>query len=504
MTEEYEFINEMISDFEERNQFLKKYYPYFKIIGDGTKVFQKTSLEQLDIGFILLTTLRFLVEENNFKNRGVSYNEISDFLYYLVNKAYLIVLPELEKAALTEEVISMLTNSGQPYEFHYYDPTSQKKSISRITYMKGEIDPLLGSLKYYITDSGIEFYLETKEIKELNKISIQQVLLEKMVSSKNFKGARQVVQRITNQVAKLHLMKREVLNLINFNPVEGDKLYGEFFSKSMDWFDKEEDYFINNLKAVENAREKTSSADGLDTIRDINALNDELKKASEKYGDLLSEVVDLKKKVDEIRAARKIKVLKTTFDYRNVVDKMIGMDRSDDLALLMSPFLESKKKKFFDFKRIDSLLNFRVSCEEDTEVVVEEDIMEYIFDDVVENERIKNNHDKYIACLYSLLNKNNEITLNEYNDYLESVFTDKVFFNGDYFSFLIALSGKTRYVEEELNEDISDLEESMKAFREKTGHYIAFEIIFRPEESIVLRSGFQTTNFIIRRLYIND
>ncbi len=504
MTEEYEFISEMISDLDERNQFLKKYYPYFKIIGDGTKTFQSKSLEQFDVGFILLTTLRFLVEENNFKNRGVSYNEISDFLHYLVNKAYLVLLSETDKATLTEEIISMLTGSGQPYEYHYYNPVSQKRSISRITYMKGEIDPILGSLKYYITDSGIEFYLETKEIKELNKISIQQVLLEKMVSSKNFKGARQVVGRITNQVAKLHSMKREVLNLISFNPVEGDRLYEEFFVKSMEWFDREEDCFVNNLKAVENAREKISSLDGLDTIREINALNDELKKASEKYGDLLSELVDLKKKVDDIRAARKIKVLKTTFDYRNVVDKMIAMDKSDSLEVLMNPFLEGKKKKFFDFKRIDSLLNFKVSQEEEMETVIEEDIREYIFDDVVEHERIKENHEKYIYCLYSLFLKSGEFTLNEYNEYLESVFTDKIFFNGDYFSFLIALSGKARYLEEEISEDVSALDEILKVFREKTGHYIPFEINFCPEENIVLKSGFQTTNFIFRRLSIND
>jgi len=122
----------------------------------------------------------------------------------------------------------------------------------------------------------------------------------------------------------------------------------------------------------------------------------------------------------------------------------------------------------------------------------------------VEQERIKYNHDKYIACLYSLLSKTDEITLNEYNEYLESAFTDRIFFHGDYFSFLIALSGKKRYVKEELGEDSSALDESMKYFYEKTEQYIAFEIIFCPEESIILKSGFQTTNFIVRRLYLND
>lgn len=500
MNEEYKFIGEIIDDYEERSQFLRKYYPFFKIIGDGSKTFQHESLQTFHIGYVILATLRFLVEENNFKNRGVTYNEIADFLQALIHKTYGRYLDIHEKNTLIEEVIELLTNGGQPYEYNYENVQTLKQSVSRVVYIKGEIDPLLGSLKYYITDSGIEFYLETKEIKEFNKISIQQVLLEKMVSSKNFKGAREVVKRITNQVAKLHQKKREILRLIHFNPEEGDRLYRDFFSESMDWFDQEEDYFISNLLLIENAREKASLNDSEETKVEINALNDELKRASEKYGDLLTEVVDLKKKVDEARELRKIKVLKSTFDYRSVVEKISNLDNGDYLSLLLRPFLNTNKKKFFDFKRIDSLLQYRVNDEEEIELQKEEELKDYVFEDIIELERIKDNHMKYLHVLYHILSENSEVTLNQFNEYLETIFTERIFYNGDYFSFLIALSSKSHYKKGANADEITELEDMIEKYEKKTKVYIPFEIQFIPEETIMLKSGFQTTNIVFRRI----
>ena len=72
-----------------------------------------------------------------------------------------------------------------------------------------------GSIYYYITETGIEFYLNTKEFKEESKISIQQLLLEKMIKSRNFRGGREVVRRICNEVNKLKMEKRSVLNVLS-------------------------------------------------------------------------------------------------------------------------------------------------------------------------------------------------------------------------------------------------------------------------------------------------
>ena len=45
-----------------------------------------------------------------------------------------------------------------------------------------------GTVYYTITPEGIEFYLDTKEIKDESKINVSQLLLEKMINANNFKG----------------------------------------------------------------------------------------------------------------------------------------------------------------------------------------------------------------------------------------------------------------------------------------------------------------------------
>ena len=43
---------------------------------------------------------------------------------------------------------------------------------------------------YSISSDAIEFYLDTKEIKEESRISVQQLLLEKMIQAQNFQAAK--------------------------------------------------------------------------------------------------------------------------------------------------------------------------------------------------------------------------------------------------------------------------------------------------------------------------
>ena len=77
---------------------------------------------------------------------------------------------------------------------------------------------------------GLKFYLNTKEFKEESKISIQQLLLEKMIRTQNFKGGREIVKRICNEVLKLKMQKREVLQVLVHDLKNGLSLYREVFS----------------------------------------------------------------------------------------------------------------------------------------------------------------------------------------------------------------------------------------------------------------------------------
>ena len=56
-----------------------------------------------------------------------------------------------------------------------------------------------GTVWYSISPEGIEFYLDTKEIKDESRISVSQLLLEKMINSQNFRGGVEVVERINEE-----------------------------------------------------------------------------------------------------------------------------------------------------------------------------------------------------------------------------------------------------------------------------------------------------------------
>lgn len=63
---------------------------------------------------------------------------------------------------------------------------------------------------YTISPDAVEFYLDTKEIKDESRISVQQLLLEKMIQAKNFKGGTEVVERINEEVSRLALVQQDV------------------------------------------------------------------------------------------------------------------------------------------------------------------------------------------------------------------------------------------------------------------------------------------------------
>ena len=64
---------------------------------------------------------------------------------------------------------------------------------------------------YSISADAVEFYLDTKEIKDESRINVSQLLLEKMINSNNFRGGVEVVERINEEVGRLRLRKTEVM-----------------------------------------------------------------------------------------------------------------------------------------------------------------------------------------------------------------------------------------------------------------------------------------------------
>ena len=82
----------------------------------------------------------------------------------------------------------------------------------------------------YNLQQAIEFFLDTKEIKEESRISVEQLLLEKMIRSDNFKGGIEVVKRINARVREISAQKEQVVKLLSADVFEGAKAYEDYMN----------------------------------------------------------------------------------------------------------------------------------------------------------------------------------------------------------------------------------------------------------------------------------
>ena len=104
--------------------------------------------------------------------------------------------------------------------FHIMILLKKKKCISRIKVLESAIRD--HTVWYSISSDAIEFYLDTKEIKEESRISVQQLLLEKMIQAQNFQGGKDVIVRINEEVARLQRRKNEINGIARQRCLCGD------------------------------------------------------------------------------------------------------------------------------------------------------------------------------------------------------------------------------------------------------------------------------------------
>lgn len=84
---------------------------------------------------------------------------------------------EQDSKEIADYIFDKIKNDGRPFEFSYFDPVDRKKRVSRMKIIESSIRD--NTVWYSISPDAIEFYLDTKEIKDESRISVSQLLLEK-------------------------------------------------------------------------------------------------------------------------------------------------------------------------------------------------------------------------------------------------------------------------------------------------------------------------------------
>ncbi len=514
MPKEHILVNDIITEHRERMLNLKKYYPFFKLSETSFSWFMEGKYDNLDMGYILMAVLRFFIEENNFKEQDVTYNRYAEFMNDCIRRDFGIILDEENNKILIDYIFDKLKNDGRPFTFEYYDPVERVKKVSRVRLLESRIQD--GTVWYSISPDGIEFYLDTKEIRDESKISVEQLLLEKMIRSEDFKGGTEVVKRINQEVERLWYHKNKVIDLLTTDVFAGMEAYEHFFDTGIRWFDEEQKLFVKNKELIETALKRAEgeklsgdAAQFYRTSNEIYRLDTELKVAMNNHSELLKACTDLGIKADEIIRKSKLSRLRSRFDFISMRENLIRKDRRDVLEYLIHPFLELKLNKYLDLSKVEDLLSYRPEQKEAAEKVVRLPAEDIVFEDELADKRFIGNARTLFLILLEMLDERGEITLREYNERVSSILSTAVFQNGDYYAFLVHLCGKKSYTliksdsaeETFLDEGIRTFLEE-PAFAKYVGMRFELELAGGTTEELQLGGYAIVTNFVIRRINI--
>ena len=508
MTNQTTMLREIIEEHSDRIKNVKKYYPYFRLAETSLAQYRDGQFACLDMGYITLAVIRFFIEENNFKEKDVTYQEYYAFLKELLKRDFDLELEREEEQDLIAFLFDKLKNEGKPFSFDYYDPTDHKRKTMRSRFMDSKIED--GVVYYYITSDAIEFYLDTKEIKDESTINVEQLLLEKLISTQNFRGGTEVAKRINNEVGRLMRQKNEVLGILSYDVFAGVEAFEKFMGSTMRWFKEEQKLFVRNSDLIHKALERAES-DGAQgdyqsryyqAIDEIYQLELELKKAIARHSELLGACTVLQKKVGELVAKSKFAALKRSLDFKRMGQRLMERDRADLLEALVMPLFDVHPGKTLTLGRLEDLLMVSPEKTENAEAVSEGEEQVYIYEDEIEDARIQKNYILLFENLLQTLECKESFTLKEWQEQLLFQLGKQVVRNADYYSFLVHLAQKKEYnVRKMIEKPDTFLEEAVKVFLEEHKEYeeVDMTLTMLPEEELLLGEKMSVTNLLIER-----
>lgn len=500
MAQEYTMMHDIVSQHSERMQNLKRYYPFFRLQENSLAQFKDGQFGHLDMGYIVFAVLRFFIEENQFNDANVTYAMYEAFMKDFLSQEYGVSAQDAGKDLILY-IFDKLCNEGRPFVYTYYDPQVKKSVEARVKLIDSRFED--NELVYFLTSDAIEFYLDTKEVKDESRITTEQLLLEKMIRLKNFRGGLDVIRRINGEVGRLMVEKDEVVRLLHHNVFEGVRALEEFSGTGLAWFEEEQKLFASNKELVDKALLKAESgqhpgADGY-TPEDIYQLEHELKRAIRRHSDLLAACTQLQLEADEIISRAKHSRFRSVFSFDDFLGRMVSRENAGALEAFVKPLMDMNLHKSFNLYQLDDLLDYKPEEQEKGEKVGTGREQMYVYEDDAAEARISSNFDLFLRVLFEQLKSRGSFDLKFLNHMYEMKFTENILKNGDYYAFIVHLSQKKEYRLDKIKkEQDTFLEGIIARYLEKRGDGafdgLSFSLEFVPEDILRLGDTFTVSN----------
>ena len=468
MASKYTLTDDIIKNHTERILNLRKFYPFFTLAEGTFSQYKEGIFRFLDMGYITLAVLRYFINENSFNDSPVTYAGYSEFCREMLSRDFDVTRDKFEKDEIDElirYIFDKIRNYGKAFEFDFYDPAERKQKVARVRLIDSTVRET--EVVYTITEDGIEFYLTTKEVRDESRINMDQLLLEKLIKSENFRGSIDVIERINIEVKALEKYREEVVELLLSDVHEGAKAVDEYVERTSVWFAEERKSFARNRELVDKAVARLtfgSESNDSKTARDITRLQTMLKQTIENHSNLIASTAELSRFSDEMIRRSRVRSLRASFDYESALNRMVAEDCPQGLAEFALPLLLPKRHKSMAISTIDNIVLQKTAESLKGEVRKElKADLTFKYDDELLNESVSMNFAKLFKELLGRLRRWDKVTLREFGAILEVKFGMDVYKNRDYYAFLTHLAGKSLYSVKEITENAETFLEEMVA-----------------------------------------
>lgn len=434
----------ILADLPIRQQNLAKYIPFAELYALNKRSDKYTNL---DMGVLVLSVLSYLLYEGHLKDRGVGFEEIQGHLEGVIGTVYNEDYSPVEMTDLTRYVLDKLQNGGTPFDYTYYDLEERRMKETKLRYISYTRDALLEKNFYRLTTVGIDFLLQTKEFGEESKISIQLILLRKLVEHEDFGSALSTLERINIEIKKEAKRKGEILEELSYGFTEGYALYTQsvrkrledeqsLFKETLSYLSTLEKEYLQQIEASQ------MSEKDLRFKRFVIDMQMELSKTVELHALLLDALVDLRQKAEEMLVARRKTIFKENFNFHHFLENAIRKDDTRGLAAAMNSLFDIHLPKQFALERIDHLFLLKEEKNSEGEIVNPEDsesIKVETLDQQVTSRLIFNYELMFRELLFLVMEKEH-MSLSDYLQTLKARYGSQVVENYDLPSFMMILT----------------------------------------------------------------
>lgn len=322
-----EVKNDVVEELESRQDNIKIYYPYFEII---RKLKAKQNTFEVDLTGVFIALLSYLLYEGKLNNRRVEYNDIYQFIKYFILETYSAEYDEDTLKEITNLILDEAQNKGNNFSFTYYSIKDKKPKEKYLKYIEIKISEE-GTLNYYITSQGIDFYLKTKEFPDAAQVTINLLLFRKQIKKGSFEYAYETVKRLNIEVRRKIEQKEAIIEGLMYGGREGIDNYYKYHEEVKSQFDEEQELFMDVSTIVKNLYTEYLQKENAqnfekkenETIKTIRRIELELNKAIGAHTKLLEEASAMHQKYDDIINMKMKSAFSQKFGFEKEFEKLL-------------------------------------------------------------------------------------------------------------------------------------------------------------------------------------